>query len=251
MSHNPLEQFKIRPIFELAPFSKDSSFFSKPMLNFTNSSLFMTISLASILILFFIALRNKSLVPKRTQSLVEMVYEFVYKMLNNVVGEKGAKFFPFVFSLFLFIAFSNLIGIIPGSFTVTSHFAVNFAISGFIFILLTFYAIFKHGFKFLSLFLPSGAPMWLLPLLMPLELMSYLIRPLTLCVRLTANMIVGHIIIKIAAGLVILFGFVGGGIIPFSFLVLFTGFEIFVALLQAYVFAILTCVYIKDAVHLH
>lgn len=249
--HNPLEQFEIKSIFQLTPFSKEASFFSKSMLNFTNSAMFMFISLTVILVLFFIALRHRSLVPNRIQSFVEILYEFVYKMLISIVGEKGIKFFPFLFSLFLFISVCNLTGMVPGSFTVTSHFIVNFTISVCICVFLTIYSLVKHGVKFFSLFLPSGSPVWLLPVLFPLELMSYLIRPATLCIRLTANMVVGHIILKVVAGLIILFGFIGGGIIPFVFLVLFTGFEIFVAILQAYVFSILTCVYIKDAIHLH
>jgi F-type H+-transporting ATPase subunit a len=195
-------------------------------------------------------MRKRALVPGRWQSLAEVVYEFVAMTLRETVGDEGRKYFPLVFSLFIFIAVCNLIGMVPGSFTVTSHMSVTFGLAVVVFFVTTLVAIFRHGFKFLGFFLPHGTPWWLAPLMVAIELVSYLSRPISLSIRLGANMMVGHMLLKIVAGFVIGMGLLGGWL-PLAVMVAFTGFEIFIALLQAYIFTILTCVYLNDAVHLH
>ncbi len=244
---SPLEQFEIKKIFPLELFGYDISF--------TNSSLAMFFTTLIITLFFFLGLRKLSIIPSKTQSIVEISYEFIAGMISDNIGKEGIKYFSFVFSLFLFILLGNLIGMVPYSFTWTSHIIVTFAISFFIFIAVTLIAIFRHGLvKFLKFFAPDGVPKPMLILLIPIEIISYLSRPISLSVRLFANMMAGHTLLKVIAGFV--FGlainsYIVGGILPLGFLVALTGLEIVIAFLQAYVFAILTCLYINDAIHLH
>ena len=180
----------------------------------------------------------------------ELLYEFIANMINDNIGHKGQKFFPFIFTLFTFILFGNLLGMLPYSFTFTSHIIVTFALAMFIFLFITLIGIFMHGFKFFGLFVPKGVPMLMLPLMIPIEIISYLSRPISLSVRLFANMMAGHTMLKVFGGFVISLGIVGGWL-PLTFSVALTGLEILVAFLQAYVFAILTCIYLNDALNLH
>lgn len=244
---SPLAQFEIKEIFPLE--------FSGIDISFTNSSLAMTITLVLIVTCLSLGLNKASMIPGKFQSLVEMSYEFIIEMINDNIGKEGLKFFPFIFSLFFFILIGNLIGMLPLSFTWTSHIIVTFTISFFIFIGATIVAVYKHGLlKFLGFFAPAGVPKVMLLLLVPIEIISYLSRPISLSVRLFANMMAGHTLLKVIGGFVFILGkntFLIGGILPIAFLVALTGLEIVIAFLQAYVFAILTCLYINDAIHLH
>ena len=188
-----------------------------------------------------------SIVPGRWQSMVEIVYEFIAQMLYEAAGPEARRFFPFVFSLFMFILFANLAGMIPGAFTITSHIIVTFGFAALVFVGVTVLGFINNGFGFLRLFLPSGVPLALAPLLIVIEFISYLTRPLSLSVRLFANMMAGHTILKVIAGFVVPLGLFG--IFPLLFVVALTGLEIVIALLQAYVFAMLTCIYLNDAYH--
>lgn len=243
MAHNPLAQFEIH---YFTSFPKVAGL----NLNFTNSALFMV--LAVLLITFFVSggIRKRSLVPGRWQAMAEVCYEFVATTVKDNVGMDGRKYFPFIFSLFMFILTCNLLGMMPYSFTVTSHIAVTFALAVLVFIGVTLIAFFRHGTKFFGYFLPHGTPWWLAPLMIVIEIFAYLARPISLSVRLFANMMAGHVLLKVIAGFILGMG-IWGGWLPLSFTVVLTGFEIFVAILQAYIFTILTCVYLHDAIHLH
>lgn len=240
--HSPLEQFEIKPILELSILGQDISF--------TNSSLFMTAALFLITLFTFAGTRKIALIPGRMQAAAEMFYNLVHSMVHSTSGKKGEKFVPFIMSLFAFILTANLLGMVPYSFTVTSHIAVTFALAGFIFISVTVIGFVKHGTKFFSLFLPSGTPILMAPLMIFIELFAYLARPMSLSVRLAANMTAGHIILKILASMVIMSAVVLK-VLPFALLTILTGFEFFIAILQAYIFTILTCVYLNDALNLH
>ncbi|MFN7039163.1 MAG: F0F1 ATP synthase subunit A [Alphaproteobacteria bacterium] len=242
MSHSPLSQFEIKTLFPIEINGID--------LSFTNSSLYMMISLIITACLFILPMRNANLIPSRFQNIPEIMYKFISGTINDTVGSEGKKYFPLIFSLFIFVLMSNLVGMLPYSFTVTSHIIVTFALAIFIFVTVTIIALIRHGFHFFSFFLPSGTPLWLAPLMVVIELFTYLARPVSLSIRLAANMVAGHILLKVLAGFVILMG-VFWGWVPMAFIVIFTGFEIFVAILQAYIFTILTCVYLNDAIHLH
>lgn len=241
MASNPLEQFRIDRLIPLEAAGTDISF--------TNSSLYMVIVVAAISIFMIFGARRKALVPGRWQSMVELSYELVAGMIRDTVGPEAKRYFPFVFSLFMFILVSNLAGMIPGTFTVTSHIIVTFALSGFIFLAVTLIGFAKHGLGYLKLFAPEGASPILLVILVPIEIISYFIRPVSLSVRLFANMMAGHTMLKVFAGFVISLG--AFGIFPLAFMVALTGLEIIVAILQAYIFSILTCIYLNDAIHLH
>lgn len=241
--HNPLSQFDIRYFTEFKPIAGLN-------LNFSNSSLFMVITVAAIILYMGVSTRKRALVPGRWQSMAEVTYEFVATMLKENVGTAGRQYFPFVFSLFMFILFCNLLGMLPYSFTVTSHIAVTFSLAALVFIGVTGIAVIKHGTHFFGYFLPKGTPWWLAPLMIVIEIFAYLARPISLSVRLFANMMAGHVLLKVIAGFIISMGLAWGWL-PLSFTVLLTGFEIFVAILQAYIFTILTCVYLHDAIHLH
>lgn len=238
--HSPLAQFEIHPIIPFKVGTLD--------LSFTNSSLWMVIVIGMITLLLSVATSRRKLVPGRVQAGSEMLVEFVSGIIQDNAGSKGMKYFPFIFSLFMFILFCNLFGMIPTSFTVTSHIIVTFAMAGIVFIGVTLIGFAKHGLHYFSLFLPKGTPWWMIPLMITIELISYLSRPISLSIRLAANMMAGHLLLKIMAGFVAA-GLVG--IFPFVFLLLFTGFEIFVACLQAYIFTLLTCIYLNDALNLH
>lgn len=241
MASNPLEQFRIDRLIPLEAAGTDISF--------TNSSMYMVVVVAAISIFMIFGARRKALVPGRWQSMVELSYELVAGMIRDTVGPEAKRYFPFVFSLFMFILVSNLAGMIPGTFTVTSHIIVTFALSGFIFLGVTVIGFAKHGLGYLKLFAPEGASPILLVILVPIEIISYFIRPVSLSVRLFANMMAGHTMLKVFAGFVISLG--AFGIFPLAFMVALTGLEIIVAILQAYIFSILTCIYLNDAIHLH
>ena len=244
---SPLAQFEIKKIIEMEAFGYDISF--------TNSSLAMIMTVVLISLFMYLGLRNLEIIPSKKQSVVESSYEFISGMIGDNIGNEGMKYFSFIFTLFLFILVGNLLGMLPYSFTWTSHIIVTFSIAFFIFIGVTFIAIYKHGIvKFLKFFAPSGVPKPMLILLVPIEIISYLSRPISLSVRLFANMMAGHTLLKVIGGFVFVLGansFIVGGILPLAFLIALTGLEIVIAFLQAYVFAILTCLYINDAIHLH
>ncbi len=242
---DPMHQFEIKTYFPLQLGSIDASF--------TNSSLFMVIAAALLTILMLAGMSRRAMVPGRLQSIVELSYEFIANMLRDNVGTAGLRFFPFVFTLFMFILALNLLGMVPYSFTVTSHIIVTFALAFFIFIGVTILGFAVHGFGFFKFFVPHGVPAYLLPLVVPIEVVSYLTRPISLSVRLFANMMAGHTVLKVFAGFVIALGAFGylPGLLPLAFMVALTGLEVLVAALQAYVFAILTCIYLNDALHMH
>lgn len=239
-AHSPLAQFEVHPILPLQIGSLD--------LSFTNASLWMVIVVAAISLLMFMGVRRAALVPGRWQSANEMLVEFVGGMIQDNAGKDAMKYFPLIFTLFMFLLFCNVLGMIPTSFTVTSHIIVTFAMAAIVFIAVTVLGFIKHGTHFLSLFLPHGTPWWMAPLMILIELVSYLARPVSLSIRLAANMLAGHLLMKIVAGFVAI-GF--WGIFPFAFLLIFTAFEIFIACLQAYIFTMLTCIYLNDALNLH
>lgn len=243
--HSPLTQFEVTPIVDLPLGGVDISF--------TNASAFMVIVVVAVTLFVGGGMRRAAMVPGRWQSMVEMTYEFIGKMLYDSAGVEGRRYFPFVFTLFMFVLFANLIGMfnlpVPGlhAFTITSHIVVTFALAALVFVGVTVIGIAKNGLKFLKLFAPSGVHWVMLLLLVPIELLSYMIRPITLSVRLFANMMAGHTIMKVIAGFVVPLGVFG--VVPLAALVALTGLEIIVAVLQAYVFAVLTCIYLNDALH--
>jgi F-type H+-transporting ATPase subunit a len=239
---NPMHQFEIKRFIDLEFLGLDASF--------TNASLFMVIAVAGIAFVTIWGMRGRALVPTRMQSVAEISYEFVANMVRDNVGTDGQKYFPLIFSLFMFVLFSNMLGMTPYSFTVTSHIIVTFALASLVFIGVTVIGFVKHGFGFLKFFVPSGVPAALLPLLVVIEVISYLTRPISLSVRLFANMMAGHTMLKVFGAFVVGIGLIGGWA-PLAFMVAFTGLEIMVAFLQAYVFAILTCIYLNDALHMH
>jgi F-type H+-transporting ATPase subunit a len=241
--HSPLAQFEIyslHPTTPLSLFGHDISF--------TNASLWMLVAAIAVILFMFQGVRRAQLVPNRWQSASEVLMEFVSGIVRDNAGQEAMKFFPLIFTLFMFILFCNLFGMVPYSFTVTSHILVTFALAAILFLGVTLIGFIKHGTHFLSLFLPAGTPWWMMPLMILIELVSYLARPVSLSIRLAANMLAGHLLLKIVAGFVMI-GVLG--IFPFAFLLIFTGFEIFIACLQAYIFTLLICIYLNDALHLH
>ena len=251
----PMEQFEILPIIPLTLGDIDISL--------TNSALWMLIGVGAIVFFFFFATRRTALIPGRTQGVAEVLHEFVSDLVRDSIGPEGRKFFPYVFTLFIFILVANFFGMIPTipgaphefhTFTTTSHLIVTLALAMVTITIVIVYGFWKNGLKFFKLFAPSGLPLWLMPLLVPIEVISFLSRPISLAVRLFANMFAGHIILKLFAGFVISLLGAGGivaalGIAPFLGAVAVTMLEFLVAALQAYVFAILTCIYLNDAVH--
>ena len=242
MSMNPMHQFEV---YRIGPEIK----LGGVNLSFTNASLFMTISSITILLLLFFGTKKKSLIPSKLQLVTEMSYTFIAKMINDTAGLSAKPFFPLIFTLFMFVLFCNMVGMVPYSFTVTSHIIVTFMLAASIFVGVTIIGFIKHGFKYLELFVPKGVPILLLPLIIVIELISYLSRPVSLSVRLFANMMAGHTMLKVFGGFVISLGLLGGWL-PLGFSVALTGLEILIAFLQAYVFAILTCIYLNDALNL-
>ena len=246
---DPLHQFQIQRYLPINIGGLDASF--------SNSALYMVITVALITGLIVYGMRGRALVPTRMQSLAELFYEFVANLVRDNAGPDARKYFPFVFSLFMFIMVGNLIGLVPGTFTFTSHIIVTFGLALTVFVFVTLLGLIKHGFHFFTLFMPSGVPMALAPILIPIEILSYLSRPVSLSIRLFANMMAGHTMLKVFGGFsVLLGGALGGlgytvGILPLVINIALVGFEILVAMLQAYVFTILTCLYIRDALELH
>jgi F-type H+-transporting ATPase subunit a len=238
---NPLEQFEIKRLIPLHIGQVDISF--------TNSALFMIVAVLLATALLVIGTRRAQLVPGRLQSVAELSYEFIANMIEENVGTEGMRYFPFIFTLFMFVLFGNLIGMVPYTFTYTSHIIVTFALAAVIFIGVTMIGLTRHGFHFFTLFAPQGVPWPLLLLLVPIELISYFIRPFTLSIRLFANMLAGHAILAVFAGFVAALGILG--IAPLAMDVGFMLLEFLVAALQAYIFTILTCLYLNDAIHLH
>jgi F-type H+-transporting ATPase subunit a len=237
---SPIEQFQIKPII--------------PVLNFTNSSLFMVVAAGVIVGGMLLATRRRALVPDRGQIVAEMLHDFVASMLRDATGKEGMKFFPLVFTLFLFVLTMNLLGMIPGFFTVTSHIIITFALAMLVIGTVVVYGFMKHGTHFLGLFVPSGVPGWLLPFITVIEVISFLSRPISLSLRLFANMLAGHIALKVFGGFVVSLGAAGGALailapLPLLMAVALTALEFLVAFLQAYVFTVLTCIYLNDALH--
>ncbi len=240
-AHSPLEQFKIKPLLDFEIGGID--------LSFTNSSLFMVATVVLITGFLVLGMRRGAMVPGRWQSAAELSYEFIAGLIKDTVGSEGRKYFPIIFTLFMFVLIGNLLGMVPYSFTFTSHIIVTFALAAVVFIGVTILGFVKHGIRFFSFFVPPGAPVALWPLLIPIEIISYLSRPISLSVRLFANMLAGHTLLKVIAGFVAVLGVFG--VLPWVMVVALTGLEVLIAFLQAYVFAILTCLYINDALHLH
>jgi len=238
---DPIHQFEIKELIPLEIFETNISY--------TNSSLFMTLAIIFITSLLLLSIKNKSLIPSRFQSISEIFYEFIANMVSDNIGDKGRKFFPLIFTLFTFLLFGNMLGMLPYSFTFTSHIIVTFVLAMFIFLLVTLLGVFIHGFKFFGLFIPKGVPMLMLPLMIPIEIISYLSRPISLSVRLFANMMAGHTMLKIFAGFIVPLGIFG--IAPLMVDVALTALEVLIAFLQAYVFTILTCLYLNESINLH
>lgn len=242
MANNPLDQFLIKKIVPIQVFGFD--------LSFTNASLFMVLTTGVIVFIQWAATREQNLVPSRIQAFFEASYDFIGAMVRDNTGDEGMRYFPLIFSLFLFILFGNLWGMVPYAFTFTSHIIVTFALAMIVFLGVTVVGLIKHKWRFFRLFFPDGVPLLVAPILIPVELIAYFFRPITLAVRLFANMMAGHMVLKLFGGFTVAVG-IYGFFAPLAFMIFFTGFEIFVAILQAYVFTILTCIYLHDALHLH
>ncbi len=231
---DPIHQFQIHKLIDLGPFS------------LTNSGLWAIIAVICIVALFMLAPRN--LIPTRLQSAAESIYELVDNMTKEVLHENAKTYFPFVLTLFTFILFCNVLGLVPYSFTVTSHIIVTLALALLVFIGATVIGFYRNGFGYLKLFSPSGVPIFLLPLVVVIEIVSYFIRPMSLSIRLFANMMAGHMMLKVMAGFVVMLGITAGWL-PLAAMIGLYGLELLVAALQAYVFALLTCMYLSDAMH--
>jgi F-type H+-transporting ATPase subunit a len=246
VANDPIHQFNINKIFEISIGGLD--------LSFTNSSLFMVATVAATAGILVAGTSGRGLIPSRLQSVAELSYEFVANTLRSSAGHDGMRFFPLVFSLFMFVLIANLFGMVPFFFTVTSHIIVTVALALLVFFTVTIYGFYKNGTHFLDLFIPKGVPVAIVPLVTVIEVISFLSRPLSLSVRLFANMLAGHITLKVFSGFVVTlsgFGFFGflGSLLPLVMVVALTGLEFLVAFLQAYVFTILTCMYLSDALH--
>ena len=240
-ANNPLAQFVIQPLIPIKLGELDASF--------TNSSLFMVLTVVAATALMVLAVRPRAAVPGRWQLLAELSYEFIAKMVSDNIGKEGKPYFSFIFTIFMFVLFGNFLGMLPYSFTFTSHIAVTLTMALVIFLLVTVIAFMKHGMHFFSFFLPAGVPIFLAPLMIAIEVISYFTRPFSLSIRLFANMMAGHTLLKVVGGFVFPLGFLG--VVPVAGLVAITGLEFLIAFLQAYIFTILTCIYINDAINLH
>jgi F-type H+-transporting ATPase subunit a len=245
---SPLEQFVIKPIIPLHIGHYDISF--------TQSSLWMVVAVVLTTLLMTLTVRSKALVPGRWQNISEMFYEVVFGLTDEYLHDEAKKYFPFVFTLFMIVLMGNLLGLIPYSFTYTSHIIVTGALAIFVFGMATLVGLWRHKHHFFTLFLPSGLPLLMAPLIIPIEIISYLSRPVSLSVRLCANMMMGHTMLKLiaafSASLIFLsFGLKMIGLVPFFVNIALTGLELLIAFIQAYVFAILTCIYLRDAIELH
>ena len=242
MALDPLHQFEIIPIVPIEVAGID--------LSFSNASLFMVIGAVLTVAFMSMGLSRRALIPGRWQAATETLYEFVANMIREQTGSKGREYFPFIFTVFMVVLMGNLLGMVPYSFTYTSHIIVTFTLAATVFLTVTAIGSMKHGFHYLSLFAPSGVPLPLLFLVVPIELIAYLSRPISLSIRLFANMMAGHIMLKVFAGFAVMLGVIGG-IAPLLLIIALTGFEFLIAFIQAYVFAVLSCVYLKDALELH
>ena len=244
---DPIHQFEIHKIFTLGHIGNQE-------IAFTNSSAYMLGAVGVVALLMIGGSAGRQLIPGRFQSLAELSYEFVSNTLRSTLGDEGLKFFPFVFSLFMFILTANLIGIIPFTFTVTSHLIVTLALALMVFLTVLGYGLYKNGLKFFKVFVPQGVPIYILPLVTVIEIISFLSRPVSHSVRLFANMLAGHITLKVFAGFVTSLSALGalgifGAVLPLAMTTALTALELLVAFLQAYVFTILTCIYLNDALH--
>ena len=246
MSLDPLKQFAIKPLIEISVMGYD--------LSFTNASFFMIMAFVLLLIIGLSYKRAITICDgitkiNRLQAACEIIYDIVLKTISGTCGNKGLKYAPEIFTVYVFIMFCNILGLLPGGFTVTSHIIVTFAIALAIFLMINVIGFMKHGWHYFTILLPKGTPMFLAPLMIIIELFTYLSRPFSLALRLAANMTAGHIVLKVFAAFVVLSGI--AGIFPFAMLIILTGFELFVAVLQAYIFTILACVYLNDAINMH
>jgi F-type H+-transporting ATPase subunit a len=248
MTIEPIHQFQLDNLFTIGHIGGQTIYF-------TNSSAYMFLAVAVVSLLMIGGSAGRQLVPGRFQSIAEITYEFVASTIRSTAGSEGMKFFPLIFSLFMFICVSNLVGIIPYTFTVSSHLIVTAALALLVFFTVLIYGLYKNGLKFFRIFVPSGIPIFILPLVVFIEIFSFFLRPISHSVRLFANMLAGHIALKVFAGFVAMLGVslgaIGwiGGIMPLALTVALTALELLVAFLQAYVFAILTCIYLNDAIH--
>ena len=247
MAADPIHQFQITKLFTIGHIGGQE-------IAFTSSSAYMFLSVAVISLLMIGGSAGRQLVPGRIQSIAELSYEFIASTIRSNAGSEGMKFFPLVFSLFMFICVSNLVGIIPYQFTVASHLIVTAALAFLVFFTVLFYGLYKNGLKFFNLFVPSGVPIYILPLVVLIEIISFFSRPISHSVRLLANMLAGHITLKVFASFITMLGAMGiagwaGAVLPLGLTVALTALELLVAFLQAYVFTILTCIYINDAIH--
>ena len=244
---DPVEQFHIKNIFTIGHIGHQE-------IAFTNSSAFMLATVALISLLMIGGMARKQLVPGRIQSMAELSYEFVADMIRSNAGSEGMRFFPFVFTIFMLVTVSNMIGVFPYSFTISSHIIVTVALALTVFFTVLIYGFYKNGLKFLKIFVPHGIPIVILPLVVAIEVISFLSRPVSHSVRLFANMLAGHITLYVFGSFVVMFGAFGvvgwaGSVLPLGLTVALSALDILVALLQAYVFAILTCIYLNDALH--
>jgi len=248
MAIDPIHQFQIIDLFPVAKIGNVE-------IAFTNSAAFMMLAVVGLTAFLVVATAGRGLVPSRLQSAAELSYEFVAATVRSTAGAEGMKFFPFVFTLFMFVLTLNMIGLIPYAFTVTSHIIITVALAITVFLIVLIYGLSRHGLHFFNLFVPKGVPIYILPLIVAIEILSFLSRPVSHSVRLFANMLAGHITLKVFASFIIMMGgglgAIGwlGGILPLAMIVALTALETLVAFLQAYVFAILTCIYLNDAIH--
>jgi F-type H+-transporting ATPase subunit a len=245
---DPIHQFKIINLFSLGEIGG-------AQIAFTNSAAYMLIAVALLTAFLVGGTASGKLVPTRLQSTAELTYEFVANMLRSTAGSEGMRFFPFVFTIFMFVLTLNMFGLIPFGFAVTSHIIITAALAITVFLTVLIYGLFRHGFRFFNLFVPKGVPIYILPMIIAIEILSFISRPISHSVRLFANMLAGHIALKVFAGFIILLGGAlgaigwAGGVLPFAMIVALTALEALVAFLQAYVFAVLTCIYLNDAIH--
>jgi F-type H+-transporting ATPase subunit a len=244
---DPIEQFSINKIFTIGHIGNQE-------IAFTNSSAYMFGTVALISLLMIAGVSRNQLVPGRIQSIAELSYEFVANTIRSTAGKEGMRFFPFVFSIFMLVTVSNLVGIFPFSFTISSHIIVTAALAVLVFLTVVFYGFYKNGLKFLKIFVPHGVPIYILPLVVAIEIFSFFVRPVSHSVRLFANMLAGHITLYVFASFVTMFGAFGalgwfGAVLPLGLTVALSALELLIAFLQAYVFAILTCIYLNDAIH--
>lgn len=248
MAMNPMEQFEVKPLIEAPLFSIGGH-----PIYFTNQALFMLIAVGLASLFLTLTVSKNRLVPSRAQSMAEISYEFVASMINSTMGHDGLKFLPLIFTIFVFVLFNNFLGLVPWTFTATSQIAITFTLSSFVILTMVVTGFMKQGLGFLKLFVPS-APWYLLILLVPIEVISFLTRPVSLAVRLFANMLAGHTLLAVFASFVVLMIGAGGvmygvAVAPFALIVCIYMLEMLVAFLQAYVFAVLTCIYLNEAIH--